>query len=203
MRALPPQLPRLVLLDRDGVLNQDRLDYVKSPAELVLLPGAPAAVARLNRAGIKVAVVTNQSAVGRGILSLAALDAIHADLTARLAAADAVLDALLFAPDTPDQATERRKPGPGMLREAMARFGVAPADTVMIGDQPTDAEAAHRAGIDFILVRTGKGRTTEASLPPGRARAAFDDLAGAVASLLDGAPIGGRFPGGPFPGGLA
>ncbi len=136
-------------------------------------------MARLNRAGIKVAVVTNQSVVGRGIITPAQLDAIHADLTARLAAAGAVLDALLFAPDTPDRATARRKPGPGMLLEAMARFQAPPADALMIGDQPTDAEAAHRAGVDFILVRTGKGRTTEATLPPGRACAVFDDLSGA------------------------
>ena len=177
-------LPRLVILDRDGVLNVERDGYVTAPEELVVLPNAPEAVARLNRAGIKVAVVTNQSAVGRGIITLAGLEAIHASLAARLAAGGAALDALLFAPDAPDRATERRKPGPGMLLEALARFAVAPADAVMIGDQPTDADAAARAGIAFILVRTGKGRATEAKLAPGRARAAFDDLAGAVEALL-------------------
>jgi D-glycero-D-manno-heptose 1,7-bisphosphate phosphatase len=179
-------IPRLVLLDRDGVLNQDRIDYVKSPDELVVLPGAPQAVARLNRAGIRVAVVSNQSAVGRGIISQAGLDAIHASLTVQLAQHGATLDALLFAPDVPDRATERRKPGPGMLLEAMARFQAGPADSVMIGDQPTDEEAARRAGIDFILLRTGKGRATEAALAPGRALGVFDDLAGAVAALLAG-----------------
>jgi D-glycero-D-manno-heptose 1,7-bisphosphate phosphatase len=183
---MAPRIPRLVLLDRDGVLNQDRADYVKSVDELVVLPGAPQAVARLNRAGIKVAVVSNQSAVGRGIISQAGLDAIHASLSAHLAAQGAALDALLFAPEAPDRATDRRKPGPGMLLEAMARFQAGPADSVMIGDQPTDAEAARRAGIGFILVRTGKGRTTEAALAPGRALAVFDDLRGAVAALLDG-----------------
>ena len=177
-------LPRLVLLDRDGVLNHERDDYIKSPDELVLLPGAVAAVARLNRAGLKVAVVTNQSVVGRGIITPARLDEIHASLAAQLAAGGAAFDALFFAPDTPDRATERRKPGPGMLLEAMTRFGVEPADAVMIGDQATDAEAARRAGVDFILVRTGQGRATEAALPPGRARAAFDDLGAAVYALL-------------------
>lgn len=183
---MPPRIPRLVLLDRDGVLNQDRTDYVKSTDELVVLPGAPQAVARLNRAGIKVAVVSNQSAVGRGVISQAGLDAIHASLCAHLAAHGAALDALLFAPDAPDRATDRRKPGPGMLLEAMARFQASPADSVMIGDQPTDAEAARRAGVGFILVRTGKGRTTEAALAPGRALGVFDDLGGAVAALLGG-----------------
>ena len=177
-------VPRLVLLDRDGVLNEDRDDYIKSPDELVVYPGAPEAVARLNRAGIRVAVVSNQSVVGRGIIVQAGLDAIHARLTTRLAAEGAVLDALLFAPDHPERATERRKPGAGMLREAMARFDAAPADTVMIGDQTTDVEAARRAGVDFLLVRTGKGRAVEARLAPGDALAVFDDLAGAVAALL-------------------
>jgi D-glycero-D-manno-heptose 1,7-bisphosphate phosphatase len=177
-------VPRLVLLDRDGVLNEDRDDYIKSPDELVVYAGAPAAVARLNRAGITVAVVSNQSVVGRDIITPARLDEIHASLAARLAADGAVLDALLFAPDHPDRATERRKPGPGMLHEAMARFQTAPADTVMIGDQATDVEAARRAGVDFILVRTGKGRAVEARLEAGGALAVFDDLAGAVAALL-------------------
>ncbi|MBI3514696.1 MAG: HAD-IIIA family hydrolase [Proteobacteria bacterium] len=133
-------------------------------------------------------MVSNQSVVGRGIIDQTQLDAIHASLAARLAAGGAALDALLFAPDAPDRATDRRKPGPGMLREALARFVVEPRDAVMIGDQPTDAEAARRAGVAFVLVRTGKGRATEASLPAGRAIAAFDDLAAAVAALLDGAP---------------
>jgi D-glycero-D-manno-heptose 1,7-bisphosphate phosphatase len=187
-------LPKLVLLDRDGVLNADRADYVKSPAELVVLPGAPHAVARLNRAGIKVAVVSNQSVVGRGIITQAQLDAIHAALTARLAAEGASLDALLFAPDHPERATDRRKPGPGMLVEAMARFGAAPADSVMIGDQPTDVEAARRAGVDVILVRTGKGATTATTLAPGAALAVVDDLAAAVAALLDPAPSASQMP---------
>lgn len=179
--------PRLVLLDRDGVLNEDSDAYIKSPAELHVFANAPAAVARLNRAGIKVAVVSNQSVIGRGMITLDQLDAIHAALTARLAAGGAAIDALLFAPDHPDRPTDRRKPGPGMLLEAMARFGATPADSVMVGDQPTDVEAARRAGVGFILVRTGKGRATEAKLAPGAALAVVDDLAAAVAMVLGSA----------------
>jgi D-glycero-D-manno-heptose 1,7-bisphosphate phosphatase len=181
---MAPPPPRLVLLDRDGVLNQDSDAYIKSPAELHVFPGAPAAVARLNRAGIKVAVVSNQSVVGRGMIRLATLDAIHATLTERLAADGAAIDMLLFAPDHPERPSERRKPGPGMLVEAMARFGVTPRDTVMVGDQPTDVEAACRAGVGFVLVRTGKGGATEATLAPGAARAVVDDLAAAVDLIL-------------------
>src|SRR4051812_25778645 len=109
--------PKLVLLDRDGVLNEDSDAYIKSPAELHVFPMAPAAVTRLNSAGIKVAVVSNQSVVGRSLITLADLDAIHAALTERLASGGAVIDALLFAPDHPDRPTARRKPGPGMLLE--------------------------------------------------------------------------------------
>ena len=176
--------PKLVLLDRDGVLNEDSDAYIKSPAELHVFSTAPAAVARLNSAGIKVAVVSNQSVVGRGMITRAELDAIHAALTERLAAGGAVIDVLLFAPDHPDRPTDRRKPGPGMLLEAMARYGIAPTDSVMVGDQPTDVEAARRAGVPFILVRTGKGRATEAKLAPGAARAVVDDIAAAVDLLL-------------------
>ena len=179
--------PKLVLLDRDGVLNEDSDAYIKSPAELHVYARAPDAVARLTLAGIKVAVVSNQSVVGRALIPLADLDTIHAALTERLGSRGAVIDALLFAPDHPDRPTERRKPGPGMLLEAMARFGIAAADSVMVGDQPTDAEAARRAGVPFILVRTGKGRATEAMLTPGAARAVVDDVAAAVDLILGGA----------------
>lgn len=188
MTSFPPAGLRLVLLDRDGVLNEDRDDYVKSVAELRVIPGAGAAVARLNRADLRVVVVTNQSAIGRGIVTTAGLDAIHAALADRLAADGGALDAVLVAPDHPDRATDRRKPGPGMLLEAMQRFGIPPGAAIFVGDQPTDAEAARRAGVPFLLVRTGKGARTEALLPAGAALAVHDDLPAAVAALLGPAP---------------
>lgn len=177
---------RLVLLDRDGVLNEDRADYVKSPAELILLPGAAAAVARLNRHGAKVAVVTNQSAVGRGIIDTDMLERIHHKMTSQLATDGAHLDAILVAPDAPDAATERRKPGAGMLREAMATFGVDPADTVMIGDSARDLLAAAKAGCRRLLVRGGHGRQTLLAGITGDALPVeiVDDLAAAVDRVL-------------------
>ncbi len=152
---------RLVLIDRDGVLNQDRPDSVTAGEQLVMIPRAAAAVARLNRAGIPVAVVTNQSVVGRGVVDPATLDEIHARLHAELAKEDARVDAIYVAPDAPDKATQRRKPGPGMLLEAMADFVVDPEDTIMIGDAVRDLEAAVAAGCGRILVRTGKGSAGE------------------------------------------
>jgi D-glycero-D-manno-heptose 1,7-bisphosphate phosphatase len=176
----------LVLLDRDGVLNENRDDYVKSPAELVMLPGAAEAVARLNAAGHRVAVCSNQSAVGRGIVAPAMLERIHETLRDNLARAGARLDALLHCPDPPWAASDRRKPGPGMLQEAMRQFRVGPHDCVMIGDDLVDLQAAARAGIRRILVRTGKGRKTQAAgIPPEVLPVTVhEDLAAAVAALL-------------------
>lgn len=188
MAAIRPR--RLVLLDRDGVLNIDRQTGVRHPDELEMVPGAAAAVARLNAAGIAVAVVTNQSVLGRHVIDAAMLERIHAKLRVELAAAGAHLDAMHVCPDAPDAPTDRRKPAPGMLLEALAEFGAAPADTPMIGDALRDLQAAAAAGCPRILVRTGKGRETVAaglpdSLQPVTVR---DDLADAVAALLDDRP---------------
>lgn len=177
---------KLALLDRDGVLNEDRPDFVKHPGELVMLPGSAAAVARLNAAGIRVAVCTNQSCIGRGIVGTDMMERIHQTLRDRLTEAGARLDAIFVAPDPPWAATERRKPGPGMLREAMAQFRIAPHDAVMVGDTAGDMQAAVAAGVRRILVRTGKGAATQAQgLPAGILPVAVhDDLAAAVAALM-------------------
>jgi D-glycero-D-manno-heptose 1,7-bisphosphate phosphatase len=175
----------LVLLDRDGVLNEDRADFVKTPAELVMIAGAGAAVARLNAAGHLVAVVSNQSGVGRGLMSEDDLDAVHAALVSALGAAGGHLDALITCTDPPWAATARRKPGPGMLQEALDQFDIAPDEAVMIGDATRDLEAAATLGVRRILVRTGKGRATEAELPATLHPVTIhDDLAAAVTALM-------------------
>lgn len=148
---------KLAMLDRDGVLCIERDGFVKHPGELQMIDGAAAAVAQMNAAGIKTALVSNQSVVGRGIISAEMLERIHAKLRVELAAAGARLDLLLTCTDPPDSRSERRKPAPGMLREALAHFRVAPHDAVMIGDQVTDLRAAMAASVKPILVRTGKG----------------------------------------------
>ena len=148
---------KLVMLDRDGVLTEERADYVKQPGELRMLPGAAEAVARLNAAGIKTALITNQSVVGRGIIPAEMLERIHAKLRSDLAAAGARLDLILVCTDAPWGASERRKPSPGMLREAITHFRISPHEAVMVGDQLSDLRAAQGAGARPILVRTGKG----------------------------------------------
>ena len=177
---------RLVLIDRDGVLNEETGSYVKHPGELRLIAGSARAVARLNEAGLKVAVCTNQACVGRGIIDQAMLDRIHQKLHEELARDGARLDAIFACTDHPDRATRRRKPGPGMLEEAMRRFGASPADTPMIGDNLRDLEAATAAGCPRHLVRTGHGAKVQAAgIPPAvLPTRVHDDLAAAVAALL-------------------
>jgi D-glycero-D-manno-heptose 1,7-bisphosphate phosphatase len=182
---------RLVLLDRDGVLNEDRPDSVKTPAELVMIPGAAAAVAALNRAGLIVALCSNQACIGRGQVSLDMLERIHDKLRRELKSAGAHLDAFFICPDAPrpgEPPSPRRKPAPGMLREAMVQFRISPSQTVMIGDSLSDLQAAHAAGVPRILLRSGKGAQTQAA---GIDRALLpvsvhDNLHAAVIALLGG-----------------
>jgi D-glycero-D-manno-heptose 1,7-bisphosphate phosphatase len=181
---------KLVMLDRDGVLNEDRADYVKHPGELIMIAGAAGACARLNGAGIKIALVSNQSAVGRGIISAEMLDRIHAKLRAELQAAGGRLDLMLTCPDPPWAAGSRRKPAPGMLREALAHFRAGPSEAVMIGDQVHDLRAARAAGVAPVLVRTGKGAETQAQGIPQDILPVtiYDSLSGAVEALLSTGP---------------
>ena len=181
---------KLVMLDRDGVLTVERANYVKHPGELLLIPRAAEACAALNAAEVKVAVVSNQSIVGRGIISAEMLERIHAKLRVELAAAGARLDLLLTCLDPPWAAGERRKPAPGMLREALAHFRLSPVEAVMVGDQLSDLRAARAAAVAPILVRTGKGAETQAlGLPQDILPVSvYDDLHGAVEALLASRP---------------
>ncbi len=179
---------KLVMLDRDGVLTHERDGFVKHPGELKLIEGSAGAVAQLNAAGIKTALVSNQSVVGRGIISAEMLERIHEKLRTELAASGARLDLLLTCTDAPSSPSERRKPGPGMLREALAHFRVAPHEAVMIGDQVTDLRAALAAGVEPVLVRTGKGAEL---LAKGLAQdiltvRVYASLTSAVEALLSG-----------------
>ncbi len=167
------------------MLNVERFDYVTTPDELVPMPGAAAAVARLNAAGLPVVVVTNQGGIARGLYTEADLAAIHAKLYDHLADGGARLDDLIWCPAI-DDADPWRKPRPGMLREAARRLGLAPAQAVMIGDSLRDVEAARRCGARAVLVRTGKGRRDEPLLAEQwyTVDHIADDLAAAVDWIL-------------------
>lgn len=153
---------RLAILDRDGVLNLD-VGYAHRPDQLVMIRGAAAAVRRLNKAGWAVAVVTNQSGVARGLYDEAQVGVFHAAIAAALAEAGAHIDAWYVCPFHPDAVVAAyrhadhpdRKPNPGMLLRALADFAVRPSDAFLIGDQPSDLEAARRAGVAGYLFEGG------------------------------------------------
>jgi D-glycero-D-manno-heptose 1,7-bisphosphate phosphatase len=170
---------RLVMLDRDGTINRKAPDgeYVKDPSELDLLPGAAQAIARLNEAGVPVAVVTNQRGIALGRMTMDDLEAVHAELVERLADADARVDAMFVCPHERNEC-DCRKPAPGLLQAALRRFGAAPREAVMVGDSASDVEAGLRAGTWTVqLVPAGV---------PTDADAVADDLRHAVDLVLGG-----------------
>ncbi|HYX74137.1 MAG TPA: D-glycero-beta-D-manno-heptose 1,7-bisphosphate 7-phosphatase [Steroidobacteraceae bacterium] len=168
---------RHVILDRDGVLNYDAPpgSYVSEPAEFRWLPGALEGLALLRRAGLRLSVATNQAGVGRGVVSLEQLAAVHARMQAEAAAHGAALDAVLYCPHAPEQQCSCRKPAPGLIAAAVARSGIPAGESIMVGDDQRDLEAARRAGVAAALVRTGKGRRTEEVLKDAAVRV-YDDL---------------------------
>jgi len=158
----PPPRRHAVIFDRDGVLNVDH-GYAYDPEQLSWMPGARAAVRRVNEAGAVAVVATNQSGIGRGYYTEADMQAFHAEMLRQLAAGGARIDAIYFCPFHEAAAEDRyrvadhpdRKPNPGMLLRALADFAVAPADAVMIGDKPSDLEAARRAGVRGVFYEGG------------------------------------------------
>jgi D-glycero-D-manno-heptose 1,7-bisphosphate phosphatase len=174
-----------VILDRDGVLNYEARDngYVREPAEFFWLPGALEALAALRRAGMYLSVATNQSGVGRGLMTLAQLEAIHERMRSEAARHGGALDAVLVCPHAPDEQCTCRKPAPGLIQMALAQSGIAPEETLVVGDDHRDLEAAARAGVKAALVRTGKGRKTESSLHGARVPT-YDDLTQLAHAML-------------------
>ncbi|HXI35841.1 MAG TPA: D-glycero-beta-D-manno-heptose 1,7-bisphosphate 7-phosphatase [Burkholderiales bacterium] len=160
---------KLVILDRDGTINEDSDAYVKSVAEWRPIPGSLEAIARLSQAGYRLVVATNQSGIARGLFDTTTLVAIHDTLQRAAAQVGGRIDAFFFCPHAADSACQCRKPKPGMLVEIARRFNVSLADTYMVGDALRDVEAAAAAGARPVLVLTGKGERTrdEGKLPPG------------------------------------
>ena len=160
-----PSRPRLLLLDRDGVLNYEAPSgFVLEAEQWRWQSGLPAVLVPLSTLGIAVCVVTNQSCVGRGLMTWEALDRVHARMRDEAAAVGVTFAAVYACPHAPDEGCACRKPRPGLLLTALAEQGVAPGETVMVGDATTDLEAARAAGLRCWLVRTGKGRRTEEEL---------------------------------------
>jgi D-glycero-D-manno-heptose 1,7-bisphosphate phosphatase len=174
---------RLVMIDRDGVINEDSGEFIKSVAEWRPIAGSLEAIASLHRAGWQVAVVTNQSGVGRGLYDEATLAKIHEHMRARVRTAGGELAGVYYCPHLPDAGCECRKPKPGMFRALERELGVSVVGAPYIGDRLSDVEAAEGVGARPILVRTGTGAATVALLGARRVPV-FDDLAAAARSLL-------------------
>ncbi len=177
---------KLVILDRDGVINRDSDKFIRNVEEWVPIPESLEAIARLNKADYKVAVATNQSGLARGYFDLHTLNAIHARMQKLLAKVGAHIDILVFCPHGPDDQCDCRKPKPGLYREIGHRMGMPLQGIPVIGDSLRDLEAAMAVNAKPILVRTGKGITTENSLDPQLAIPVMDDLSAAVDQLLTG-----------------
>jgi D-glycero-D-manno-heptose 1,7-bisphosphate phosphatase len=148
---------RLIILDRDGVINVDSPDFIKSPDEWHVIPGSLKAIADLNRAGYHVCVATNQSGIARGYFDLATLAAIHDKMMEELAAVGGKLDAIFFCPHAPDDDCDCRKPKPGLYFQALNFFKLSPNEAIVIGDSLRDITAAQTAGCKAILVKSNKG----------------------------------------------
>ena len=175
---------KLVILDRDGVINHDSDAYIKTPDEWRPIPGSIEAIARLSQAGLRVAVATNQSAIARGLVDPPTLAAIHSRMQSAVQDAGGRIDAVFFCPHGPDDGCECRKPRPGMVLEILRRFRVDPEDALLAGDSLRDLQAGASVGAQPILVLTGKGKNTRKAggLPPQTLIHA--DLAEAVRALL-------------------
>jgi D-glycero-D-manno-heptose 1,7-bisphosphate phosphatase len=176
---------KLIILDRDGVINHDSDDYIKTVEEFIPLPGSLEAIARLNQAGYRVAVATNQSGISRGYYDLATLDAMHDKLRRLLANLGGKIDMIAYCPHGPDDNCDCRKPRPGMYLDIARRMEVSLDNIPVIGDSLRDLQAAQEVNARPILVRTGKGERTIARGEGLKGIAIYDDLAAAVDALLE------------------
>ncbi len=176
---------KLVILDRDGVINVDSDQYIKSPSEWRPIPGSIEAIARLNQSGYRIAVATNQSGIARGLFDMATLNAINDKMMEMVFRQGGRIDALFFCPHTADENCTCRKPRTGMFEEIAARFHTELKGVPAVGDSLRDLQAAEAVGAQPILVLTGKGRGTQTAGGIPRKTLVFDDLAKAAEHIID------------------
>ena len=175
---------KLLILDRDGVINYDSDAYIKSVEEWIPLPGSIEAIAQLSKAGWTVAIATNQTGIARGYYDIATLEAMHARLRALVADQGGEVGLVVYCPHGPDEGCDCRKPKPGMLKIISEHYKVPLAGIWFVGDSLGDLEAAKAVDSQPVLVKTGKGEKTQAkNLPVGTL--IFDDLAAVAAELIN------------------
>jgi len=175
---------KLVILDRDGVINYDSDQFIKSPEEWKPLPGSLEAIAKLNHAGYRVVVASNQSGVGRGLFDMGALNAINDKMFRALSQVGGRIDAVFYCPHAADSNCDCRKPRAGMLLDIGQRYNVDLADVPAIGDSLRDLQAAQLVGAQPMLVLTGKGRKTQAAGGLPERTLVFPDLPEAVRHIV-------------------
>lgn len=175
---------KLIILDRDGVINEDSDDYVKSAEEFIPIPGSLEAIARLNHAGYTVVVASNQSGLARGYFTIEALNQMHDKLNRMLSAYGGRIDALFFCPHGPADHCRCRKPLPGLFEQIVQRLDVSLQGVPAVGDALRDIEAARTVGATPVLVRTGKGRRTLEEGKGIEGVPVYDNLAAFVDGLL-------------------
>jgi len=174
----------LIILDRDGVINHDSDDFIKSPAEWEPIEGSLEAIARLNYSDFRVVIITNQSGIARGLLDVEMLNRIHSKMRRMLSQVGGRIEAIIFCPHGPDDNCSCRKPKPGSYNDLAHRLRISLENVPAVGDSLRDIEAAQAAGARPILVRTGKGTATEtAGIPEGVP--VYDDLATVADALLE------------------
>ena len=174
---------KLLILDRDGVINYDSDAYIKSVEEWLPLPGAIEAIAQLSKSGWTVAVATNQSGIARGYYSVATLEAMHERLRALVAEQGGEVGLIVYCPHGPDEGCACRKPKPGMLQTIAEHYGADLAECWIVGDSLGDLQAAQAVDSQPVLVKTGKGLLTLAKKLPVNTLI-FDDLAAVAAELI-------------------
>lgn len=175
---------KLIILDRDGVINEDSDNYIRSAEEFIPLPGSLEAMARLHRAGYTIAIATNQSGIGRGYFDVDTLNQMHEKLTQLLSVHGGRIDGIFYCPHTPEDRCECRKPKPGLLLDIKIRFNTVMQDVPVVGDSLRDLQAARAVGGKPVLVRTGKGERTLAKGEGLDGVPVYDDLAAFVDALL-------------------
>lgn len=185
----------LLILDRDGVINEDSDDYIRGPADWRPLPGSIQAIANLSKAGYTIAIATNQSGLGRGYFSLDELETIHAGLCREVEEMGGHIAGIFYCPHLPGEDCACRKPGTGLLRAMEAELGLSPRGAIFIGDSLRDLQAARAFGCRPVLVTTGKGADTHRALLGGEAAIAdpaaipvYEDLASAAREILRNEP---------------
>jgi D-glycero-D-manno-heptose 1,7-bisphosphate phosphatase len=174
----------LIILDRDGVINHDSDEFIKSPAEWEPIEGSLEAIARLNHAGYRVVIITNQSGIARGLYDVEMLTRIHSKLRRVLAQVGGKVEAILFCPHGPEDDCQCRKPHNGMFTDLAHRLRIKLDNVPAVGDSLRDLQAAMASGARPILVKTGKGMRTLAAGIPEHVEV-YDDLAAVATALLD------------------